>query len=158
MSSNDYNKKSVYEKDIKDFMRNFDLCEINGIEQSRVLELKEKSKSFKYFIINPKPSDFTGIGKFSNTLRHIMMNPKFYKLESKGEQYLLFMFCTDPNFEALKIFSECNKVSEAKKKCERTFGVFSLELIKIERFFVENLLDQKEKEKIEEEIDRRIYC
>lgn len=67
------------------------------------------------------------------------------------------MFCIDPEFEAFMIFNECNTTKEIRTKLELKFGIPDINLAKIEKEFIKNFLKEEEKEKIDEEINKRIW-
>ena len=73
------------------------------------------------------------------------------------EKFILFMFSVDPTFEAIKIYGECNHINQLKQKMISFFGLYDSKLITIERNFIKNFFSEKEKEIINDEIEKRVF-
>lgn len=80
-----------------------------------------------------------------------------YATVSIAEKFLLFVFSVDPKFEAAIIYGSEDRVKDSRLKIEEKFGVFDINLIKIEKAIIEKLLDSKTKNEIYEEIERRAF-
>lgn len=73
------------------------------------------------------------------------------------EKYILFMFSIDPNFEAIKILGQYNKLSEIKLAMILNFGIYDKNLFTIEKFYIKHFFSEKEKEDINNEIQKRAF-
>ena len=159
LDSIDHNDQTrSYKLTIRQFYTDFNEVEVEKVNSDRIKELQEKAKRVQFNKMNPKPLDYSPIGRYANTLAHIRMNSKRYNLHSTAEQFLLFMFHIDPTFEAFKIFSESNNMDEVKQKMHNRFGVYHCGLIKTEKAYITKLMKEKERQLIEEEIEERVYC
>ena len=67
------------------------------------------------------------------------------------------MFSVDPNFEVFYIYSTYNTSKDIKEEIIDKFGVYDPYLIKVEKLFIKKLLTQEEQNKINEEIERRVF-
>ena len=106
---------------------------------------------------NNEFDDLCRFEKYVKIMNKIKTNPKHYNVESLAERYILFMFSVDPTFEAVKIYGECNKINEVKKKSNQFFGLYDKRLISLEKFFIKNFLSSEMKKRIDEEINERVY-
>jgi len=80
-----------------------------------------------------------------------------YATTSLAEKLLLFMFSIDPNFEAAIIYGSEDRTFDAKKQIEEKFGVYDINLIKIEKMVIKNFLSETKRNQIYEEIDKRAF-
>lgn len=80
-----------------------------------------------------------------------------YATTSLSEKLLLFMFSIDPNFEAAIIYGSEDRTFDAKKQIEEKFGVYDINLIKIEKMVIKNFLSETKRNQIYEEIDKRAF-
>ena len=131
--------------EIKFLYKDFDSKEIEKIEKERTEFLKEAAKKVVVHKMNPSIIDYQPIGKFSNILSNIMMNgSKMYKTESKAENYLLFMFCIDPDFEAMGLFLNEKDTEKFMQKLNERFGIASIELLKTEVAYIKSSYTKEE--------------
>lgn len=134
--------------------------DLNNINEEIINKLKEKSIILNNMCNNP---NFTRIEKYCKKIERIETASKtendFNKISTNNsiEKLLLFMFSVDPNLEAFIIYSTCNNVKEIKYEMNKEFGLYDPYLIKVERIFVRYLLNQKDKEKLNEEIGKRVF-
>ena len=146
-----------YDLDIKAFYKYLKVEEFDNLEKTRVEYLRDLGYSIFVEKINNKYIDLPFFKKYTKLMNNLKMTPYLFGLTSNAEMYLLFMFSVDPNFNCLLISSEVNKIKELRSKMEKEFGVFDLNLIRIENVYLKKIMDKKEKEIIEEEIDRRSF-
>ena len=84
------------------------------------------------------------------------INPNFVTT-SMAEKLLLFMFSIDPNFEIAIIFGSEDRIYTAKEKIKEKFGIYDINLIKVEKLVIKNFLSEQKRNEINEEIDRRAF-
>ena len=105
----------------------------------------------------------TKIEKYCKKIERIQTAPKkendFNKISTNTsiEKLLLFMFSVDPDFEAFLIYSSCNTLKEIKYEMNKTFGLYDPYLVKVERIFIKYLLNEEEKNKINEKVEIRVF-
>lgn len=125
------------------------------ITLKRINELKNKSqianKALKSNKMNAKANNYI---LFINNLR---IHSEDFGIKNEAEKLILFMFSVDPTFEAIKIVGECNRMSEIKIKMIKHFGLYDLNLIKIEKYFIKHFLSQEQKKSIDDEIEKRAF-
>ena len=126
------------------FYKNFSKTKFNTLDDRKILELKS---------IAPNLLEEEAVTN-SNLVNYVK---KMRRLNKRPEKYILFMFSVDPTFEALKIYGETNHITEAKRKMCNFFGVYDSKLIKIEKEFIKLFLSEKEKQEINEEIEKRVF-
>lgn len=80
-----------------------------------------------------------------------------YATTSIAEKFLLFMFSIDPSFEAAIIHGSENRTIDIKRQIEEKFGIYDINLIKIEKVVIKNFLSETKRNQIYEEIDRRTF-
>ena len=146
-----------YIVDINSFYKDFNGADFSKVQPDRIAEIANKVEKVNSRRINCSCSLYKGARKYTNIMNHVRMNPKFYDLRSKEEVYFLFMFCVDPEFEAFMIVNEYNTMKEIKEKLLTRFGFPDTNLPKIEKEFIKNFMKKEEREKIKEEIDKRIW-
>jgi len=151
-----YSHLEYWKNDLESFYKSLGTLNFKNVTAEKILELKTYAAKFNEFLNNksityPKSLRYV---KIANTIK---TNPKGYGSTNKNETALLFMFSVDPNFEAFIIFEECNKISEAKNKMRNYFNLYDANLIKLESYYIKFFLGEESKQKINEEIDRRVY-
>ena len=134
---------------LESFYLNLNRESLRLIENERLKELFEISKKLNNFYNHDilkvhKSEAYYNVSKF---LRYNIHN---YKIYSRAEKYVVFMFAVDPTFEAIKIYSESNKVCEMKNKMISTFGMFDEKLIILEKEIIGKILSKEKKEELEE--------
>lgn len=152
MEYNNYSTKA----DLNSFYNSFHDLEIEDINVDKINEIKQKSEELNYFY-EGEFSNFSKGVRYVKVLNKIKTNPKKYNLTNSTEKLLMLMFAVDPSFEAIKIHNEFNKIDDARFDMEKYFGIFDKNLIKIELWYIKNLLDEESKKLLEEEIDKRVY-
>lgn len=145
----------TFYKDFNNDINNVSNIDINNIiEKSKTLNNLYNSQSFK----PTKLQRYIKIMEYihSNYRENFPTNSKF-STTSILEKMLLLVFSVDPEFEAFIIYSSENTIKEIKIKMEHKFGIYDKNLIKVEKFFIQNLLDIKKQNEIYEEIDKRAF-
>lgn len=150
----EYNKNLIV--DLRSFYTTFNNLKINEVNFDKLNEIKEEAKKLNYFY-EGKFSNLMKSVKYTRVLNRIKTNPKGFNLTNSTEILLMVMFSIDPNFEAIKIHNEYNKISETKFAMEKHFGIYDSNLIKIEIWYIKNILDKESKISLEKEIEKRIY-
>ena len=143
----------IYSKNIiNDFYKDFDSLNIKNIDSKTILKLKSLTPNLleKEFITN---NNFVN---YIKKMKRLLRDEK-YKEYTNTEKYILFMLSVDPNFEAFKIHGECDKINEIKFKMILYFGNYDFNLIKIENEFVKNFFTKEELNKLNNEIDKRVF-
>ena len=132
---------------IINFYKNIDNLNFNELSENKIIELYnikdtliEKTSNYK--IIN-----------YINKIKKLSKNNKF----NETEKFILFMFSVDPNFEAVKILGEYNKFNEIKIAMIINFGIYDKNLFTIEKFYIKHFFSEKEKEDINNEIEKRAF-
>lgn len=141
---------------INSFYKYLKEANFSKLTKEKIGELFETSKSFNKFF-NRKDINILKSVRYEKITNRIKMNPKLFNTYEKSEMYLLFMFSVDPEFEAVKIYGEFNKLTDIKEKMEKKFGIYDPNLIKLEKFFIKYFMDKQKKEQIEKEIEDRVY-
>ena len=147
--------ENFYENNIIDLKYDLDY-----IDEEIINKLKEKSNILNNMFNHSK---MTKLEKYCKKMERIKTSPKkendFNKIATSNstEKLLLFMFSVDPNFEAFLIYSTYNTLKEIKYEMNKTFGLYDPYLVKVERAFIKHLLNEEEKNKINEEIERRVF-
>lgn len=137
---------------IKDFYKYLNNANFKEINLKKLIELKTKAKTLNNFY-NYEEENYGKGDRYAKVMDKIKTRPGM----SKEEKYLLFMLSVDPDFEAFKIYSECNKTEEIKTKMIYKFGVFDQYLVIIEKFYIKRFLSEKKRNEINEEIEKRIF-
>ena len=90
---------------------------------------------------------------------HNNINPLIsYAVTNTGaEKLLLYILSVDPELEALLIYNTYNTRKEIKEKLIEKFGVYDPNLAKIETQYVKRFLSADKQNKINKEIERRVY-
>lgn len=138
--------------DLNSFYNSFHELKIENIDYSKIDEIKQSSKELNYFY-ESKSTDLFKSNRYIKILNKIKTNP----IGNPTEKLLMLMFAVDPSFEAIKIYNEHNKINEIRFAIEKHFGVYDPNLIKIEKWYIKNILDEESKISLEEEIDKRVY-
>ena len=132
---------------IINFYKNIDNLNFNELSENKIIELYnikdtliEKTSNYK--IIN-----------YINKIKKLSKNNKF----NETEKFILFMFSVDPNFEAVKILGEYNKFNEIKLAMIINFGIYDKNLFTIEKFYIKHFFSEKEKNDINNEIEKRAF-
>ena len=148
-----------YQLTISNFYENSQF-NLNDINEEIINNLKEKANKLNDIYKNSK---MTKVELYCKKMERIQTAPKkendFNKIAANNytEKLLLFMFSVDPNLEAFYIYSTCNTLKEIKYEMNKTFGLYDPYLVKIERLFIKYFVNQEEKDKINEEIERRVF-
>lgn len=135
------------------FYKNLNGTSFKNINDSKILELYKNSAN----ILNPENISSHKLINYTKTMKKIDTNQEVYNVCSEAEKFILFMFAVDPNFEAAKIYGECNYIKEIKAKMVQYFGIFDRKLIIIENFFIKHFLSKEKRNEINEEIEKRVY-
>lgn len=142
--------------DINAFYQNLKVIEVGKILPEKLEELQETSKNLNRFFTINHPG-FSKIRKYAKIANRIKMNPKIFKAYTALEQRLLLMYSVDPKLEAILIFEESNRIDQIKNNMIAKFGLYDPNLVKTEKWFIKHFLSEENKNKIQEEIDRRVF-
>ena len=136
----------------KEFYKNFNSFNLKNIGDKKILELK----SLAPYLLD---EDSKTSNKFINYIKKMkrLIREDKYKKYTDNEKYLLFMFSVDPSLEAFKIYGECDRLDETKAKMGLFFGAYDSKLIKIEQEFIKRFLSKEELNKLNEEIEERVF-
>ena len=129
------------------FYKNIDNLIFHDLNEERIVELYNVKDS-----LLEKKSNY----KIINYMNKIKKLQKCNNL-NETEKYILFMFSIDPNFEAIKILGEYNKLNEIKLAMILNFGIYDKNLFTIEKFYIKYFFSEKEKEDINNEIEKRAF-
>lgn len=135
------------------FYKDFNKVKFKTIDNKKILELK----SIAHNLLEEEAITNSKLVNYVKKMRRLNKNPENYNVTNSTEKYILFMLSVDPTFEAIKIYGETNHLNETKRKMCNFFGVYDSKLIKIEKEFIKLFLSQKEKELINEEIEKRVF-
>jgi len=135
------------------FYTNFNKTKFNILNDKKILELKQIAPN----LLEEEAITNSKLVNYVKKMRRLNRNPLKYNVNNNAEKYILFMLSVDPTFEALKIHGETNHINDTKRKMTSFFGAYDSKLIKIEKEFIKLFLSQKEKEEINEEIEKRVF-
>ena len=141
---------------INSFYEKYHELKINDISKDKIDELKKASIDLSYYF-NECFDYILKIQKYVRVLEKIITSSKKLGANNSTEKLLLFMFIVDPNLEVIKIYEEENNLKNIKPRIQKQFGVYDHNLIKIERWYIKNVLDKESKKQIEDEIERRVF-
>lgn len=145
--------------DMNAFYKDLNKANFNKLTQKRLIELKAHSLKLNIFLHN-KHSDLNRPERYVRIMNNIKRSPEKYGIDINNyyaEMYILFMFGVDPDFEAKIICEECNRINELKQRIEIYFGIYDINLIKLENFYLKNFATEKKREKIKEKIIKRVF-
>lgn len=129
------------------FYKNIDNLNINELSKEKLTELYNIKDNLLQNISNHK------IINYINKIKKIQKNNRF----NETEKFILFMFSVDPNFEAIKILGEYNRLNKIKLAMIMNFGIYDKNLFIIEKFYIKHFFSEKEKEDINNEIEKRAF-
>lgn len=141
---------------IDSFYKHIHDLKINEISVERIEEFKITSQILNKEY-NNSYSDRPKNVRYSRVMDKIKTTPKTYNLNNSTEKLLFFMFSVDPELEAILMYEETNNTTQIRQKMENYFGVYDKNLIKIEKWYIKNLLDKDARISFEEETERRVY-
>ena len=142
-------KRAFGPSSLDSFYVNLNCESLRLIEDERLKELFEISKKFNNFY-NLDCLKLHKSEAYYNVSKFFKFNIYHYKIYSQAEKYVVFMFAVDPTFEAIKIYSESNKVCEIKNKMINTFGIFDENLVILEKEIIGKILSKEKKEEFDE--------
>ena len=129
------------------FYKNIDNLNINELNEKKITELYNIKDS-----LLDKTSDHKIIN-YINKIKKLSKNNNF----TETEKFILFMFSVDPNFEATKILGEYNGLNKIKLAMILNFGIYDKNLFTTEKFYIKNFFSEKEKQDINNEIEKRAF-
>ena len=129
------------------FYKNIDNLSFNELNEEKITELYNIKDS-----LLDKTSDHKIIN-YINKIKKLSKNNNF----NETEKFILFMFSVDPNFEATKILGEYNILNKIKLAMILNFGIYDKNLFTIEKFYIKHFFSEKEKEDINNEIEKRAF-
>lgn len=142
---------------------NVDKINFKDITKEKLIDIIKKAKKIHQLFLNTSFKNFQSerylrIMELINS-NYRTINPVVspYATTSQEEKFLLFLFSVDPEFEAAIIYASENRINDAKKKIREKLGIYDTNLIKIEKAVITRFLSIEKQNKINEEIDRRIY-
>lgn len=156
MKENIFNDRQfiIYAKKIViKFYRNFEELNFEFIDNKKILNLKNLASN----LLEEENITNSKFVNYIKKMKRLNNNPEKYNINTEEEKFILFMFSADPTFEAIKIYGECNHINQTKQKMISFFGIYDSRLITIERNFIKTFLSEKEKEIINDEIEKRVY-
>ena len=133
------------------FYKNIDNLNFNELNEKRIIELYNMKDS-----LLEKTSNYKIIN-YINKMKKFNKNSEKYNISNETEKFILFMFSVDPNFEATKILGEYNKLNDIKLAMILNFGIYDKNLFTIEKLYIKNFFSEKEKEDINNEIEKRAF-
>jgi len=146
---------------------NIDKVSFKDINEEKLLSIKNKAKKINKLYLfegfrKEKADRYLRIMEMINcNYKRINSNDNninaHYVTTSMAEKLLLFMFSVDPNFEAAIIYSSEDRTIDTKAKLKEKFGVYDINLIKIEKLVIRKFLSEKKRNQINEEIERRAF-
>lgn len=147
---------SNYKIYLEEFYRNLNRSDFKSISVKKILELKAYSKQLNKEFDDPK-SEVLKTLRYLKIIDRLKLSHKQFNLSDDiktrcAERYLLFMFSVDPSFEAAVIFGQCDTIKEIKKEMIKTLGIYDLNLVHIENFYLKNFASEKKKEEIRNKI------
>lgn len=135
----------------------------SDIDEQKLIELKKRGEEINIKHYKNKNLKPTKTQRYFRLMELINGNCKTRSLknefstDSDSEKLLLFMYSVDPTLEAAIIYSSYNTINEVKTKFSSEFGIFDPYLVKVEKYFMNKFLNSKEKEQINEEIEKRAF-
>ena len=141
MNKKSFNTQSCYyyysdKADMADFYRYFDLNTFNDITMEEVERLKSYIEVINSKRIIADSDNYFNSRMYTKLMNHIKRNLTLYNITSKSQMYILFMLCIDPDFSALYPDQGPITIPNLKYNMILKFGVFDLNLIKMENWFV----------------------
>ena len=132
---------------IINFYKDIDNLNFDDLNEHKIIELY----NMKDYLLE-KMSNYKIIN-YINKIKRLEKSNTF----NTTEKFILFMFSVDPNFEAFKILGEYNKLNEIKLAMILNFGIYDKNLFTIEKFYIKHFFSKKEKEDINNEIEKRAF-
>lgn len=129
------------------FYKDIDNINFDDLNKDKIIELYNMKDSLLEKMSNYK------IINYINKIKKLEKSNIF----NNTEKFILFMFSVDPNFEAIKILGEYNKLNEIKLAMILNFGIYDKNLFTIEKFYIKHFFSEKEKEDINNEIEKRAF-
>ena len=143
-------------KHLNDFYGNLNKAKFSELNAKRILTLKYISKDLNKYLNNDYdklPRDC----RYLKIMDKIKTNPKSFGIQNYAEKFILFMFSVDPDFEAAITYGECDKINDVKRLMKRKIGVFDINLIKLEHYYMKHFMSKLKKEEINNEINNRVF-
>lgn len=137
------------------------------IDLKKLLELKVKAKKLNNFFKHPDNPENV-VQRYGRIMQMIHTSYNANKnninelancaiTNTGAEKLLLYMLSIDPELESLIIYNSYNTRQEIKDKMLLKFGIYDPNLAKIETQYVKRFLSSDKQNKINEEIERRVY-
>ena len=143
-----YAKKTIIK-----FYENFEKLTFENTNDKKILNLKNLAPN----LLEEENITKSKFVNYIKKMKRLNNNTEKYNINTEEEKFILFMFSVDPTFEAIKIYGECNNINQVKQKMGSFFGLYDSKLITIEKKFIKNFFSEKEKEVINDEIEKRVY-
>lgn len=137
--------------EIKSFYSKFDKNDFNKINYLRIIKLQKASIELNQYYNNDSITIKRTI-KYIKLMNNIKINPSLYGAKNKAEEYILFMFSVDPEFDAYIIQKTSNTKKEIESKMKKQFGVFDIRLFLIEKYFIKYFATKKFKEEVNQKV------
>ena len=138
---------------VKEFYKG-ESINFQNITDEKISLLKKKSLTYNEIYKNTKGSK---LEKYIKIMEMHKLSKIHGLFNDDTEKLICFMFSIDPDFEIIKIVNEFNKVSEVKMEIINKFGVFDINMIRLQKYYINHFLPKEEKEKLDEEIEKRIW-
>lgn len=145
-----------YKPQLTSFYNYLNGTNFKNINQEKLQELLDEARKYDK-IINNEKKYFSRTNKLIKTINKIKSRALKINCDMKAESAILFVLLIDPNFEAFKIYGECNTIKEIKEKMNNYFGFFDKNLVKLEKMYIKKFLSKEQKKEIDEEIEKRVF-
>lgn len=136
------------------FYKNLNSFRLSPISDERIEAIKLLAKMERLnFLTNPRIK-LAQTKKLLKLMEKLATRPENYNI-TENEKYLFYMFAVDPTFEAYIIAATAGDASKIKSRMLAKFGLNDVNLIRLERKFVNLKMLSDNREKLEDEIDKR---
>jgi len=145
--------------DMNDFYKYLSEANFNLITHKRLLQLKANSLELNKFF-NNKHSNLTKAQRYVRIMNNIKRNPDKYNIDINNycaDIYFLFMFSVDPNFEVIITQQSYNRMDEIKNNLRLNFGIYDINLIRLEAFYLRRFATEKKKKQIQDKVNEKVY-
>ena len=136
------------------FYKGLSSFKLSSISDERIEAIKLLAKMERLnFLTNPRIK-LAQTKKILKLMEKLATRPENYNI-TENEKYLFYMFAVDPTFEAYIIAATASDASKIKSCMLAKFGLNDVNLIRLERKFVNLKMLSNNREKLEDEIDKR---
>lgn len=163
---NDFEYGIFYKDILASFYKDISEDSFKDVTLDEIEELKERASILTEKHFNNKNLGETKVYRYCKIMERLHSNcrrrnsnnmPFEFDTHTDGEKYLLFMLIVDPKCEALEIYLTENNKKTIKKKITDLIGIYDPWLIRIENYYIKNLMSKVEKHKYKTKINDKIY-